>query len=353
MNILFDCERMKYPHVGLFYYCMNLAKNLAGLIRDTCDSFTCYYPSSLSANYIGKDVPMLYQRDIHKILFPSTRKYDIWHCTEQRSAYHPKNKKLRKVLTVHDLNFLHEPDVSMHKIRKNLKTIQRNIDYSDSLIAISNFVKQDIETYLDVKKPVTVIYNGVPAFPLKEVEKPAFAPSSPFLFSVGVVHPKKNFHVLPRLLVGNDYRLVISGTIPDVRYARQITEEATRLQVSDRVILTGAISENDKQWCYTACEAFVFPSLAEGFGLPVVEAMSFGKPVFLSQATSLPEVGGAEAYYFDSFEPASMSSVLMSGMEKYKDNMIEKSMALKQRASLFSWENCARNCLAVYREILK
>ena len=73
---------------------------------------------------------------------------------------------------------------------------------------------------------------------------------------------------------------MIAGVTHQPWYQRKIEEEAKRLGVTERVIFTGAISENDKYWYYQNCTAFVFPSIAEGFGLPVIEAMYFGKPVF-------------------------------------------------------------------------
>jgi glycosyltransferase involved in cell wall biosynthesis len=95
------------------------------------------------------------------------------------------------------------------------------------------------------------------------------------------------------------------------------------------------------------CEAFLFPSLAEGIGLPVVEAMYYGRPVILSTHTSLPEIGGAEAYYFKDFEPASMRQTLEESLLHYNaTNAKEKIIA---RATSFSWDNAAMQYLKIYR----
>ncbi len=133
---------------------------------------------------------------------------------------------------------------------------------------------------------------------------------------------KKNFHVLPALLVGNDHELIISGV--ETPYKSKIMEEAEKFGVTDRVKITGTISEEDKAWYYKNCTAFVFPSIAEGFGLPVIEAMHFGKPVFLSTHTSLPEIGGDAAFYFPTFEPADMQATFANGMAEFAAKKYER-----------------------------
>jgi len=110
------------------------------------------------------------------------------------------------------------------------------------------------------------------------------------------------------------------------------------------------VTNGEKSWYYKNCLAFVFPSIGEGFGLPVLEAMYFGKPVFLSSATSLPEVGGKVAYYFDNFEPPQMKNVFEKGMQHYNSEHPEQ--AIIERAKNFSWEKAADEYLDVYRKFL-
>jgi glycosyltransferase involved in cell wall biosynthesis len=100
---------------------------------------------------------------------------------------------------------------------------------------------------------------------------------------------------------------------------------------------------------YVHCEAFVFPSLAEGFGLPVVEAMHLGKPVFLSPFTSLPEVGGPEAYYFTDFDGASMRDILAKGLHDYQVN--DKKQAIQAWSTRFDWSVAAASYVEVYTKL--
>lgn len=161
---------------------------------------------------------------------------------------------------------------------------------------------------------------------------------------------KKNFHVLPCLLVGNDYELIISGNLSP--YANSIMEEAKRWNVETRVHITGPAKEEEKHWYLSHCSAFAFPSIAEGFGLPVVEAMYYGKPLFLSSKTSLPEIGGSLATYFnDEFDPAGMQEESSNGMYRYEATNLESK--LKERAVQFSWETAAEKYWRIYKSLLE
>ena len=144
-------------------------------------------------------------------------------------------------------------------------------------------------------------------------------------------------------------QLLIAGITQNDNYKNRIISEAKKWNVEDRVIFTGAVSENDKQWYYKNCEAFVFPSISEGFGLPVIEAMHFGKPVVLSTSTSLPEIGGSEAYYFNSFEPDNMQKTLSNALNEYSG---AKAQRIKKWSEQFSWETSARQYLALYSKLL-
>lgn len=347
MKITLDCERMKYPHTGLFEYCQQLGQSLKSA-KDIGDEIS-FYLESAAQQYFEPTDRFLIQKGLQKFIFPRFKNIDVWHTTYQLSSYIPKRKSIKRVLTIHDLNFIHEGKTTA-KIRGYLKKLQRNIDLADHIVAISNFTKNDIIEHLSVAdKPITVIYNGCAELNYDPDFNITQQPSSPFLFALGTVNPKKNFHVLIPLLTTNNFELIIAGkTEPD--YKNRIMEEAQKYQVADRVKVIGPVSDQEKIWYYNHCEAFLFPSLAEGFGIPPIEAMRFGKPTFLSNKTSLPEIGGTLAYYFDDFEPAKMQQVFLDGMEDYKQH--HPAQKIKQHASQFNWKNAAKQYLEVYRSIL-
>lgn len=300
-GIVFDCERMKYPHTGLYHYCLQLGRALAA----TPHQETLYFYAPPAANALfGTDQHYITQHVMHKWKLPNITTPVVWHATHQGTEYFPAGKNYPVVLTIHDLNFLHDENKPRWRKQRYLASLRKKLHRADAITCISNYTRSEVLRHFDLhSKPVTVIYNGCNIDPYAAEEAPPHAPSGAFLFTIGAITPKKNFHVLPRLLAGNDFTLVIAGAGAESAYGQAIRDEAARLGVSGRLQFTGAIPETQKQWYLKNCTAFAFPSLAEGFGLPVIEAMSFGKPVFLSDRTSLPEIGGDLAYYFPPLIP--------------------------------------------------
>ncbi len=348
MQIVFDCERMKYPFTGLFEYCHQLG--LALIATKAEQDEVCFYTQKKNEIYFPQKSKFLQQKSIHKFLFPHLKKtVDIWHATYQTSWYMPpKNRNVKIVLTIHDLNFLYEGKSDAKNI-KYLKKHQQNIDKADHIVAISEFTKNDILKHLKLTKPITVIYNGCNVETFPNHNKPIYKPSKQFLFALGTVIPKKNFHVLPCLLQNNNFELVIAGKT-DLDYKAKILFEAKKYNVENRVHIIEAISNEDKYWYYKNCKAFLFPSLAEGFGIPVIEAMKFGKPVFLSTATSLPEIGGKFAYYFNNFEHHNLQKVFEEGLQHY--DLTKPNADIILHAQKFNWQTCALAYWQVYKSII-
>jgi glycosyltransferase involved in cell wall biosynthesis len=139
---------------------------------------------------------------------------------------------------------------------------------------------------------------------------------------------------------------VIAGkkTTPDGEY---LEREVSSRGLGDRVILPGEVSDADRQWLYERCEAFLFPSLTEGFGFPVLEAMQCGRPVFLSRLTSLPEVAGELGFYLDAHEPEAILHRYHEGLAVFRADPTMPAR-LRAHAAAFSWAATARGYAAVY-----
>ncbi|SFD30460.1 Glycosyltransferase involved in cell wall bisynthesis [Chitinophaga sp. CF118] len=346
-QLLLDCEKMRYSHTGLFEFCKHLGN---ALIRNkaTNEEITFYLPSQLSG-FFGKKEQYLVNRPFHKLWIPPQKKIDIWHTTFQTSGYMPLGRNMKQVLTIHDLNLLHEKK-SPKKEERYLKKIQRNIDKADHIVTISRFTMEDVKRHLDLKdKPTSVVMNGNSLEAYPEFDNPVYRPAKPFLFAIGSINEKKNFHVLPSLLVNNDYELIIAGPVFDENYKQKILTDARAHGVQDRVKILGSINDTDKYWYFVNCLGFLFPSLAEGFGLPVAEAMSLGKPVFISDKTSLPEIGGTYAYYFHNFEPTTMQKVFIDGLHHYQVNNMAN--AIKAHSDTLTFDKTAQGYLQVYRSL--
>jgi glycosyltransferase involved in cell wall biosynthesis len=337
---------MKYPYTGLFEYCLQLGKALQTCI--TPDDRIAYYIPKQYENCFGSDAQYGIYSDIHKIFPLKVRQADIWQANLK--PYLVKGtRKMKRIITVHDLNFLYEKPPQ--KTGKYIKLFQRNVDRADAIVTISEYAKADIVNHLKLNgKPIFVIYNGCKVAEYPGYDSPAYCPAAPFLFSMGTVLPKKNFHVLPCLLKYNDYELIIAGK-ENSDYIKRILEEAKKHDVENRVKLIGPVSAEDKYWYLKNCEAFLFPSIAEGFGIPPIEAMHFGKPVFLSTKTSLPEIGGQYAYYFDDFDVENMRSIFDTGMNHWSQTNPES--LIMQHARRFDWEKSAKEYINVYKYMLK
>lgn len=335
-TIVIDVERMKYKNIGLYTFCEQLILNLKG-------PFAYRYFGNI--NNVKAIKPTIF----HKIFGVFERDVALWHATHQDVKYLPF-RKVPMVLTIHDLNFLYT-DKSEKKKQKRLAKVQKLVDRASSVVVISNYVLEDVKKHIALKeKPIQVIYNGTQIVNY-DISKLQIKEEN-FLFTLGTVVPKKNFHVLLSLLVATNYKLLIAGVTSDASYVELIKLEADRLGVADQLKILGPVTEEEKQWYYTNCKAFLFPSLSEGFGLPVMEAMRYGKPVFCSNLTSLPEIGGQESYYFESFSQEHMLEVFQRGMKDYEldANKKERIIAWSEK---FTWAQAAKEYEGVYASVLK
>jgi glycosyltransferase involved in cell wall biosynthesis len=348
-KVLVDLHRLGgNRYNGLYHFCYQLGLHFAAALPADMD-LQFYVPKEIKGMF-GDKVNYTIQRSRDKHYRFGTRQFAVWHVATTLSWYRPFNRKTKNIYTIHDLNFLKEEEYSESNKRKYLNLIQQRVKRADHLTYISKFAFQQAKANLDLgNKPYTIIYNGcnVPLPP--PYKAPAYQPAKSFLFTIGQLHARKNFHVLPSLLAHNDHELIIAG-LNDFPYTQKVLAEAKRWNVSDRVKLAGPITDEEKHWYYQNCLAFVFPSAGEGFGLPVLEAMHFGKPVFLSRLTSLPEIGGEAAYYFDDFDPSAMQLVFEKGMNDFVTN--NRIHAIKQQAASFNWDKTVQQYIELYRQLL-
>lgn len=348
-KILIDVERMRYPNTGLYNFCKYLGNEI--LKQNKSFDISLFMPHNEKDSFKDLD-NHVNRRAWHKFFMPFQHNYNLWHTTFQNTKFFPNSFKGKIAYTIHDLNFLHEK-ASDQKRQSYLNSIANKIARADKVITISNYVKNEVLEYIDVDpNKIKVIYNGCNLLNASYVvTEPKHVPCKPFIYSIGNLCDKKNFHVLAGMLLGNDFELVISGIITDNGYVDKIKNYARKLGVEDRIILTGVVSNEEKHWYLSNCLAFGFTSIAEGFGLPVIEAMYFGKPVFLSTKTSLPEVGGDLAYYFDNFDPNDMSKKTNKGLDDFYNNP-NKAISTKEHAKKFSWNYAAEEYLDLYQSLL-
>lgn len=346
-SLLVTFDSMKYNNCGYYSFGKGLGD---ALITQNKEKFKLSYYLFKNSYYLfNKLVSLVYLSKLDRFYFRKKNDFDLVHFTDQTCRLQPIRVNAKKIMTIHDMNKVHLKYSKPHRIAIYLKKLGRLISQCDKIVCISKFVANDVLHYFpEAKEKISVIYNGADKLIVMDNYTPTYTPKKEFLFTIGLLSVQKGFHLLPALLQGNNYELIIAGI--ETPHKQVIIQEAIKHNCLDRVRITGPINDDDKAWYYKNCSAFLFPSIAEGFGLPVIEAMYFGKPVFLSKYTSLPEVGGNAAYYFDSFETEHMQLVFKQGMEDYKTHNRADDILIQ--ANKFSWEISANQYLDLYQQCL-
>lgn len=352
MNIFLESHNINNKAGGLGTFNYQLIKALAKLeIKDLAITLNSKHPENLRKEF-GKTFNYSKYTSLERhFLFRKKTKYDVWHSLNQNTKIEPFFKPKKYILTVHDVNFVEEVSSDM-KHKANKKFIAK-LNRADVITYISEFAKKQTHQYFDVPNvPEHIIYNGNPSETIIENNsfQPNFEINKPFFYSIGDFIPRKNFLSIVKMMENiEDYVLILSGN-NDKEYGREILQYISANNLENKVILTGKVSDEAKQFYLKNCTAFLFPSIREGFGLPPIEAMKFDKPVFLSNLTSLPEIGGDAAFYWENFEPNYMKEFLFSNLDtftKNKELYIEK---IRQRATFFSWEKAAKEYLGLYKQ---
>lgn len=345
-TLVFDCEQLRKPFTGFHSYCSNLARALVKQAPSDGPRLSLYVPESFEGSF-GPSVDYLPWRSSHKFYLPVPSDTALWHCSSQQSKYWPSSRRIPVLVTIHDVNFMHMQEPALRRAHHRM-LYQQAIRRATRIVTISESAKRDILAHFDTQgKPVDVVYNGTEACPAN-VQAPAVIPKRPFLLNINRICRNKNVHVLPALLAGNDMDLLIAGPVEDKAYAEEILREARRWKVEERVKFIGPVHTPEKHWYMQHCEAFLFPSLAEGFGLPVLEALQYYKPVFCSDRTSLPEVGGDRVFYFDhQFQPEAMQALLEQGLQANLSRT-----AIDAHLSRFTWDKAASAYWKIYQEMM-
>ncbi|MDT0559517.1 glycosyltransferase family 1 protein [Ichthyenterobacterium sp. W332] len=286
-------------------------------------------------------------------LFRIRKKYDVWHSMNQNIKIEPHHN-IPYVLTIHDVNFIEEVSSDLSHDRN--KRFTEKLNRASAITYISEFAKQSTHQHFKVPNVEEyVIYNGNPIreIIISDQYQPNLKPSKPFLFSIGEFTERKNFHTLVEMLRHiEEFNLVLSGNNNTEYTQNVLLPTIEKLNLQDRVIITGKISDLDKQYYLQHCTAFVFPSLREGFGIPPIEAMRFGKPVFLSKNTSLPEIGGNDAFYWEHYNGEYMAKILTEGLEYFDTHSDSLKTNYINRAQSFNWDDASKAYADVYRTLL-
>lgn len=294
----------------------------------------------------------------------------LLHCTSNTA---PIFTSLPLVVTLHDIIYM---ESSYFKILKGTGTLYQKfgnlyrkifvpkiVKKSKKIITVSHFEKNRIGQFFGMANSpkLTAVYNGVSEHfkkitdqaELKRVKEKYNLPDHYFFF-LGNTDPKKN--TKGTLKAFSDY---LKATDSDIKlvmldYDRDELEKLL-IEINDRslinnILLTGYVTNTDLPAIYSLCEVFLYPSLRESFGIPMLEAMACGVPVITSNTSSMPEIAGDAAMIIDPFKPEQITDALMqiTTNKSLKNKLIEKGL---QQSAKFSWNAMAKDVLEIYNQI--
>jgi glycosyltransferase involved in cell wall biosynthesis len=283
---------------------------------------------------------------------------DLFHATDHLL---PRLHGIKTVFTLHDLIYCVHPETHKPLNRWFLTLMMpRFLRMADAVIAISENTRQDAMRFYHLEEDkIHVVYEGVnksfrpaSARAMADIRR-LYALPQRFILYLGTIEPRKNLITLLEayrdLLRGDsELRLVIAGKKGWLYTG--FFERMREWGLEEQVLFPGFIPEADLPALYSAAELFVFPSLYEGFGLPILEAMACGTAVVSSNASSLPEVAGDAALMVD---PHSVNDLARAMSRLLDDEALRRELESRgvRQAAKFTWELAARDTLAVYESV--
>ena len=282
----------------------------------------------------------------------------LFHATDFVLA--PTRRATRTLLTVHDLTFVRAPETASPRLRRYLdRVVPRSVARADHILADSQATKDDlIALYGAPAARITVLYSGVDArfrpvrdrAALDAVRARYGIGSASYVLSVGTVQPRKNYaRLIEAMRALPEHHLVIAGGRGWLEGPIYAAAAAPGLR--GRVHFIGFVADDDLPALYSAAEAFAFPSLYEGFGLPILEAMACGTPVVAANTSSLPEVAGDAAELIDPTDTGALADALRRVLSDAarRETLRQRGFAQARR---FSWQAAARQLRAIYQALV-
>lgn len=271
--------------------------------------------------------------------------------------------RARSIVTIHDLAYLIMPEtLPWSRWLYMSMLVRRSVVSSDAVIAVSHKTKEEVVRHLGLEPgQVYVCYEGAPPALCgpSETEKRHIRRllrwDGRFIFFWGTIEPRKNLGRLVeafgllRHRWGEECKLVIAGRWGWL--SRSLVEDIARRGLRDEVIFTGFLPRRVAMGLMRLAAVFVLPSLDEGFGLPLLDAMACGTPIAASCRGAIPEVVGDAALLFDPYDVEEMAEAIHSVLvsPQVRERLISAGSA---RLGLFSWERCAQQTVEVYRRVL-
>lgn len=370
MRVGIDANPLLRNRGGIGWHAYYLLRALLDLKEDL--EFVCYVdPGALQSN--GSDVIGEWGRNPCVSWKEVGRFTKRWRGTLDRlDLYHGMNYRMRTmgryggVVTIHDVWLDRNPQYSTKLFgqRGAFYRTRRTAMRARKVITVSQFSAKEIAAVYGLpEEKIAVIHNGVseqfrpmshPAA-LADLRRRLAIPTERYILFAGGADPRKNHQTLLRAYARlaallRPYSMVMAGDA--VHRFGDTRETARTFELEDRVVCAGPLSIEDLRLLYCHADLFVFPSVYEGFGMPVLEAMACGAPVITSKTTALSEVAGEAAVLVNPEDAEELADAIMRVLE---DQTLREALRLKglERVKQFTWERAARQTLAVYREVCR
>ncbi len=347
-DILINASILSDHNTGLGVYTIQVLNHVIPLLDQNGVSYEImcgdlnYLPEKMRGNALIVPFSGFMSRNIKTNTAYSKKKYKLaWSTTHHGAVF----SGLNQIITIHDIIPILYPDGRKHQTTYYKYLLPRVIKNAKGVITVSNNTKRDIIKYyhhsIEDEDKVRVIYESV--FPQKntkadfaEISKKYGIKALQYLCITGIHYTYKNIQiVLQALSEYKDllkYKVVIIGN-DNNEYGKQLHDTVQELGIDGSIVFTGFVTDEEKNSILANAFSCIYPSLYEGFGLPVLEAMEAGAPVICSNHSSLPEVGGDAAIYFD---PTSTKDLHDSIMR------IQNDTTLRDRYISLGFENLKR-----------
>lgn len=378
MRVAVDARSAVFAQkTGIGYYTWHLLKNLP--VADPGTEYVAWYLNARALagrpRHLLRDLPVTergtpipawwFERLTERFDLPRVEWFARFDVFFAPNFVPPPTRARKLVVTVHDLAFRLHPETAPHSTRWWLARIDRTLETASRIIAVSDSTRRDLlELYPVEPDRVAVIPHGVDGRVFHAVSREdvdlvrrRFGIAGPYLLSLGGIEPRKNLPNLVRAfaLLPAELRptLVLAGGSvewnPEGRDALRHALSELPGQAGERVVLTGYVGEREKVALLSGAEALVYPSLYEGFGLPVLEAMACGAPVVTSDVSALPEVAGEAALLVDPRDPTAIASAIERILreEDLRRDLVARGLA---RAARYTWEETARRTAALLHQ---
>jgi glycosyltransferase involved in cell wall biosynthesis len=372
MKIGFDAKRLFHNNTGLGNYSRDLVRILAQYYPD--NQYVLFNPKPKKINRVPIDEKVISEKlPLSQFLKKFSSLWRMKHIVsdlkkEQIVLYHGLSGELpigiaqsgiKSIVTIHDLIFMRYPELYSYFDRKiHFKKFKYAAKNADLVIAISQQTKEDIVHYLNINPDkIKVIYQGCAGvfkdkcsdFVLNEVRKKYNLPEK-YILNVGTIEKRKNVLTAIKAIKSLDIQLVIVGK--KTKYFTEIEKYISENKMENKVIFLSNVELHELAALYQIAAIFVYPSIFEGFGIPIIEALYSKTPVISSKGSCFAEAGGPDSIYVEAENVHEIESAI-SLLLKNPMKCTEMTLKGYEFAQQFNDDSIAKNIMETYAEVLR